>query len=83
MLRSRRNLEHQRKQRQRERKRELAAVRSTAKAELKAGQQQSAKDRLAYLMRQTDVFAHFIKPAGGRRGGAARTGKDCENLNER
>ena len=56
-------------ERQRERKRELAAVRSTAKAELKAGQQQSAKDRLAYLMRQTDVFAHFIKPAGGEGGG--------------
>ena len=56
-------------ERQRERKRELAAVRLTAKAELKAGEQQSAKDRLAYLMRQTDVFAHFIKPAGGEGGG--------------
>ena len=61
-------------ERQRERKRELAAVRSTAKAELKAGQQQSAKDRLAYLMRQTDVFAHFIKPAGGEGGGGGGGG---------
>ena len=41
----------------------MASVRNKEKAELDATQNQTAKDRLAYLMRQTDIFAHFIRPA--------------------
>jgi len=49
--------------RSRARKAQLAAVRNKEKAELDVTQNKNAKDRLAYLMRQTDIFAHFIRPA--------------------
>ena len=59
-------------ERSRERKHELQALREKEKATLGAVQRRDAKERLAYLMKQTDVFAHFIKPdeaAGGGGGG--------------
>ena len=49
-------------ERSRERKLELQALREKEKATLGAVQRRDAKERLAYLMKQTDVFAHFIKP---------------------
>lgn len=44
-------------ERTRERKHELQALREKEKATLGAQQRRGAKERLAYLMKQTDVFA--------------------------
>ena len=65
-------------ERSRERKHELQALREKEKATLGAVQRRDAKERLAYLMKQTDVFAHFIKPdeaAGGGVGGGGGGGE--------
>jgi len=71
-------------ERNRERKAQLDALRRKEQTELDDTQKRGAKERLAYLMRQTDVFAHFIRPSdmaaagsseGTRKGGAGRKGK--------
>ena len=38
-------------------------------------QKMGAKDRLAYLMKQTDIFAHFVKSTSGEGGGASSNDK--------
>ena len=63
-------------ERSRERKKQLEALRQQEKDKLGKDQKKGAKDRLAYLMRQTDVFAHFMSPdATGASGGAAEKSK--------
>ena len=59
-------------ERSRVRKKQLESLRQQEKDKLGKDQRKGAKDRLAYLMRQTDVFAHFMSPdASGGSGGAA------------
>jgi SWI/SNF-related matrix-associated actin-dependent regulator of chromatin subfamily A member 5 len=54
----------------------LKTIQAREKAELGAKTQANAKERLAYLMRQTDIFAHFMgKSVGDDADGAARAGK--------
>ena len=49
-----------RAERDRERKRALKELQAAEQAELKRNQALGAKERLAYLMKQTDVFTHFM-----------------------
>ncbi len=70
---------------ERARRASLNATRDADRAALKAEQKQSTQERLAYLMRQTDIFVHFIKPdeagsssaagAGASSGGTGRRTK--------
>ena len=75
------------RERERARKAALKTIQAREKAELSDASKATAKERLAYLMRQTDVFSHFIKSpddaaassssskGGGGGGGGGRKGK--------
>uniref|UniRef100_A0A7S4BGX6 Uncharacterized protein n=1 Tax=Chrysotila carterae TaxID=13221 RepID=A0A7S4BGX6_CHRCT len=72
-------------QRAAERKAQLAALQAQLakeQAELDRSHAAGARERLAYLMRQTDVFAHFINPVGGGEA-AARGGRRKGRMSER
>ena len=58
------------RQAERERKKALRADQALSKEALKAEQKKSTKERLAYLMQQTDIFVHFIRPAEAGSSGA-------------
>ena len=51
--------------RQQERIRALKKVREDEKKALKASGVESSKQRLAYLMKQADIFAHFVNASSG------------------
>ena len=50
-------------QRKKERTESLKKLREEEKKALKALGQAGQKDRLAYLMRQADIFTHFVRQA--------------------
>lgn len=72
-------------ERVRARKAALKTIQAREKAELGAKTRTTAKERLAYLMRQTDIFAHFMgksvgdaDAAGGRKDGSSDGGADAK-----
>jgi len=65
-------------ERSRARKAALKTIQAREKTELGEKVSANAKERMAYLMRQTDVFAHFMGKSPDEVGGAAGTSADGE-----
>ena len=61
-------------QRRRERAESLKTLREAEKKALKASEKAGHKDRLAYLMKQADIFSHFVGASKNGTGGNGAEG---------